>query len=168
MLKICEIYTAIQGESSFVGEPCVIVRLAGCNLDCTWCDTPQKDEVAEELSLETIVARCREKPTLLEAAMLWPTTSNWIWAVFRPARPMSKLLKRVPKTRSDLGLYSTPCLVRARLVPIIGMDAGLLNTVPLRCPPQYMGVSWGRIYPMWETLAGLLLRLKEPNFYADK
>ncbi len=36
-----EIYTSIQGESSFAGLPCTFIRLTGCNLRCAWCDTPQ-------------------------------------------------------------------------------------------------------------------------------
>ena len=39
-LLIHEIFTSIQGESTFVGLPCVFVRLSGCNLRCSWCDTP--------------------------------------------------------------------------------------------------------------------------------
>ena len=38
-MQIIEIYRSIQGESSFAGLPCVFVRLAGCNLRCTWCDS---------------------------------------------------------------------------------------------------------------------------------
>ncbi|WP_020493974.1 radical SAM protein [Verrucomicrobium sp. 3C] len=34
-----EIFHSIQGESSFAGEPCVFVRLTGCDLRCRWCDT---------------------------------------------------------------------------------------------------------------------------------
>ncbi len=52
-----ELYTSIQGESSFAGLPCTFVRLTGCNLRCRWCDTTHAfhggrrrpvDEVAEE------------------------------------------------------------------------------------------------------------------------
>jgi len=38
-MQIIEIYKSIQGESSFAGLPCVFVRLAGCNLRCSWCDS---------------------------------------------------------------------------------------------------------------------------------
>ena len=38
-MHIIEIYKSLQGESSFSGRPCVFVRLAGCNLRCTWCDS---------------------------------------------------------------------------------------------------------------------------------
>lgn len=38
-MRIIEIYRSLQGESSFAGLPCTFVRLAGCNLRCTWCDS---------------------------------------------------------------------------------------------------------------------------------
>jgi 7-carboxy-7-deazaguanine synthase len=38
-LKINEIYLSVQGESTWVGLPCVFVRLTGCSLRCSWCDT---------------------------------------------------------------------------------------------------------------------------------
>jgi 7-carboxy-7-deazaguanine synthase len=40
MLRVNEIFHSIQGESTFAGCPCVFVRLTGCNLRCSWCDTP--------------------------------------------------------------------------------------------------------------------------------
>ena len=39
MLRLSEIFCSLQGESTFAGLPCVFVRLAGCNLDCSYCDT---------------------------------------------------------------------------------------------------------------------------------
>jgi 7-carboxy-7-deazaguanine synthase len=38
-LRITEVYASIQGESTHVGKPCTFVRLTGCNLRCTWCDS---------------------------------------------------------------------------------------------------------------------------------
>jgi organic radical activating enzyme len=38
-LTINEIFYSIQGESTFAGQPCVFVRLTGCDLRCTYCDT---------------------------------------------------------------------------------------------------------------------------------
>jgi len=38
-MQITEIYKSIQGESTYAGMPCVFVRLTGCNLRCSWCDS---------------------------------------------------------------------------------------------------------------------------------
>lgn len=38
-LRVNEIFYSIQGESTFAGRPCVLVRLTGCQMRCTWCDT---------------------------------------------------------------------------------------------------------------------------------
>ncbi|MHB1679167.1 MAG: 7-carboxy-7-deazaguanine synthase QueE [bacterium] len=40
-LKINDIFYSIQGESSFAGYPCFFVRLAGCNIKCSYCDTKE-------------------------------------------------------------------------------------------------------------------------------
>lgn len=40
MIRIVEIFESLQGESTFAGIPCFFIRLAGCNLRCTYCDTP--------------------------------------------------------------------------------------------------------------------------------
>ena len=62
-LKLAEIFKSIQGESSFVGLPCSFVRLAGCNLRCSYCDTPYAWEPKFELTIPQIVEIIRSHKT---------------------------------------------------------------------------------------------------------
>jgi 7-carboxy-7-deazaguanine synthase len=55
-LVIHEIYRSIQGETSFAGRPCTLVRLSGCNLRCRWCDTPQAFYGGKRLSRAEVLA----------------------------------------------------------------------------------------------------------------
>ena len=57
MLTVNEIFHSIQGESTHAGLPCVFVRLTGCNLRCTWCDTEYAFHEGEPLSVEEVVTR---------------------------------------------------------------------------------------------------------------
>lgn len=65
MLKIYEIYTSIQGESSYQGLPCVFIRLSGCNLRCAWCDTAYAFFGGEEKSIKEIMAEVKDSGPLL-------------------------------------------------------------------------------------------------------
>jgi 7-carboxy-7-deazaguanine synthase len=56
MLRVNEIFHSIQGESSRAGEPCVFVRLTGCNLRCVWCDTAYAFHEGREMSVEEVLA----------------------------------------------------------------------------------------------------------------
>jgi 7-carboxy-7-deazaguanine synthase len=53
---LIEIYKSVQGESSFAGRPCIFVRLAGCNLRCSWCDSEYTFTGGYKLSEDEIVA----------------------------------------------------------------------------------------------------------------
>jgi 7-carboxy-7-deazaguanine synthase len=55
MLKINEIFKSIQGESSHTGLPCIFVRLTGCNLRCTYCDTEYAFYEGREMSVADVV-----------------------------------------------------------------------------------------------------------------
>jgi len=56
-MKICEIFTSIQGESTFAGRPCTFIRLSGCNLRCGYCDTKYSYDEGIEMLLGDILDR---------------------------------------------------------------------------------------------------------------
>lgn len=55
MLKINEIFLSIQGEGISTGYPTVFVRLTGCNLNCSYCDTTYSHSEGEYMSVEAIM-----------------------------------------------------------------------------------------------------------------
>lgn len=71
MYKINEIFETIQGEASFTGTPSVFIRLQGCPVGCSWCDTKHTWEVNPDLSVS--LSETLEKNADSE---LWSTASS--------------------------------------------------------------------------------------------
>src|SRR5258708_12217225 len=57
---ITEILKSIQGEGTRAGLPCIFVRLTGCNLRCTWCDTAYAFHGGKKMSVDEVLARVDE------------------------------------------------------------------------------------------------------------
>jgi 7-carboxy-7-deazaguanine synthase len=58
-MRVTEIFHSIQGESSFAGRPCVFVRLTGCPLRCSWCDSEYTFSGGTDMTLAEILERVR-------------------------------------------------------------------------------------------------------------
>src|SRR5438105_12333062 len=60
VLRVTEIFRSIQGESTHAGRPCTLVRLTGCPMRCTWCDSEYTFTGGDHFSIDAIVQKVRE------------------------------------------------------------------------------------------------------------
>jgi len=58
-LRVTEIFRSIQGESTHAGRPCAFVRLTGCPMRCTWCDSTYTFTGGERMTIDEIVEQVR-------------------------------------------------------------------------------------------------------------
>ena len=64
-LKINEIYYSIQGESSYMGKPCIFIRLTYCNLRCSYCDSEYTFHEGNDMTIDEIINKIQNYPCKL-------------------------------------------------------------------------------------------------------
>lgn len=64
-MRITEIFSSIQGESSHAGRPCTFVRTTGCDQRCVWCDTAYAFEGGTEYGIDALLAEVAARPARL-------------------------------------------------------------------------------------------------------
>ena len=126
-MQIIEIYKSLQGESSHAGLPCVFVRLAGCNLRCTWCDSEYTfkggSRMAQE-QIETEVARLLPNKGLVEIT---------------GGEPMLQEREAVPLMASLLASGYTVLLETSGERPLASVPAEVVKIVDVKCPDSGEG-----------------------------
>ena len=90
-LKINEIFYSIQGEGSYALYPCVFVRLSGCNLRCTWCDTTYSFYEGGQQTLAQIMDKISEfKSNIVEVTGGEPLLQKNVYSLFDVLRAAGK------------------------------------------------------------------------------
>ena len=112
-MKLSELFYSVQGEGKLMGVPSVFVRASGCNLRCTWCDTPYSSwqPEGEDVAVEEIVRRAREYPARHVVVTGGEPMIRELWP--GPEQTLTVILRLVGSTpRSELHSPG-----RGRIVP---------------------------------------------------
>jgi 7-carboxy-7-deazaguanine synthase len=119
VLTINEIFYSIQGESTYAGKPCVFVRLTGCDLRCTWCDTPYAFTEGQKMSVEAVLDEVdRYKSPLVEVTGGEPLLQEDVYPL------MQRLL--------DAG--RTVLLETGGQVDVSRVPGGVVKVMDVKCP----------------------------------
>ena len=139
-LRLIELYRSVQGESSFAGVPCLFVRLAGCNLRCSWCDSEYTFTGGKPWTNEEIVAEIER----LQPCRLVEFTGG---EPMLQARELLPLMRRLLDQGYELMMETSG----ERLLSEV--PEAVHKIVDVKCPGSGMGGTFRR-----ENLDALTLR----------
>jgi 7-carboxy-7-deazaguanine synthase len=128
-MNIIEIYRSIQGESSFAGVPCIFVRLAACNLRCTWCDSEYTFTGGRKMAVEEVEQ---------EIARLAP--SGLI--EFTGGEPMLQERELIPMMERLLTRGYTLLIETSGERPLENVPKAVHKIVDVKCPGSGEGGSF--------------------------
>ncbi len=128
-MQITEIYRSLQGESSYAGLPCIFVRLTGCNLRCSWCDSEYTFTGGSRMSAEEVEREVRR----LSATGLVEITGG---------EPMLQERELVPLMRRLLDSGYTVLLETSGERPLEAVPRGVHKIVDVKCPQSGEGGSF--------------------------
>jgi 7-carboxy-7-deazaguanine synthase len=131
MISIIEIYRSIQGESSFSGVPCTFVRLAGCNLRCTWCDSEYTFSGGKKMSQDDILAEVHR----LSAGGFVEITGG---------EPMLQERELVPLMQRLLELGYELLLETSGERPLANVPKAVHKIADVKCPDSGEGGTFNR------------------------
>jgi 7-carboxy-7-deazaguanine synthase len=128
-MQIIEIYRSIQGESSFAGLPCIFVRLAACNLRCTWCDSEYTFTGGRKMTPEEVE---QEIATLAPSGLV----------EFTGGEPMLQERELVPLMERLLARGYTLLLETSGERPLERVPLAVHKIVDVKCPGSGEGGSF--------------------------
>ncbi len=121
-MQITEIYKSLQGESTYAGLACVFVRLTGCNLRCTWCDSEYTFQGGHKMDIAEVL---NEVSHLNPGGGLVEITGG---------EPMLQEREVVPLMRRLLDDGYTVLLETSGERPLRNVPAPVIKIVDVKCP----------------------------------
>jgi len=121
-MQITEIYKSLQGESTYAGLPCVFVRLTGCNLRCSWCDSEYTFQGGHKMAVEEVRNEVRHLSPL---GGLVEITGG---------EPMLQEREVVPLMQRLLEDSYTVLLETSGERPLERVPAAVIKIVDVKCP----------------------------------
>jgi len=121
-MQVTEIYKSIQGESTYAGLACVFVRLTGCNLRCSWCDSEYTFTGGHRMTVEEVV---EEVEQLSPAGGLVEITGG---------EPLLQEREAVPLMQYLLNGGYTVLLETSGERPLERVPKGVVKIVDVKCP----------------------------------
>lgn len=121
-MQITEIYKSLQGESTHAGLPCIFVRLTGCNLRCSWCDSEYTFQGGRKMAIEEVldeIARLSPGGGLVEIT---------------GGEPMLQEREVVPLMQGLLDAGRTVLLETSGERPLERVPASVIKIVDVKCP----------------------------------
>lgn len=128
-MQIIEIYRSLQGESSFAGVPCIFVRLAACNLRCSWCDSEYTFSGGRKMTPEGVE---REISRLAPGGLV----------EFTGGEPMLQERELVPMMERLLARGYTVLLETSGERPLENVPEAVHKIVDVKCPGSGEGESF--------------------------
>jgi 7-carboxy-7-deazaguanine synthase len=129
-MQITEIYKSIQGESTYAGLPCVFVRLTGCNLRCTWCDSEYTFSGGQRLSIAEVERQVED------------LSPNGGLVEITGGEPMLQEREVVALMQRLLQAGYTVLLETSGERPLIRVPAQVIKIVDVKCPNSGEGDSF--------------------------
>ena len=126
-MQITEIYKSLQGESTYAGLPCVFVRLTGCNLRCTWCDSEYTFQGGHKMTAEMVL---KEVEYLSPSGGLVEITGG---------EPMLQEKEVVPLMEEFLSRGYKVLLESSGERPLERVPAAVIKIVDVKCPDSGEG-----------------------------
>jgi 7-carboxy-7-deazaguanine synthase len=126
-MQITEIYKSLQGESTYAGLLCVFVRLTGCNLRCTWCDSEYTFKGGHKMTSDEVMA---EVTRLSPSGGLVEITGG---------EPMLQECELVPFMKSLIDRGYTVLLETSGERPLENVSHEVIKIVDVKCPDSGEG-----------------------------